>query len=314
MIPLWAYYALRTRRWFYFTNVNPGIDMGGFFGESKMEIMDSIDPAYSAATVFIKKGARLPPDFSQLPFDFPVVCKPDVGERGFMVEIVESMEHLIRYHEQVEGDYLIQEHVDWPIECGVLFVKHPDRELGEVTSLTLKRFLTVTGNGADSVHELMKSDPRNALYANQYLNHYVPKDREVYLVQPIGNHCLGTEFLDGRDHMNPKVHELFSKIASNIPGFHYGRFDLKVKTYDDLKTGANLKIFELNGVSGEPGNMYDRRYSVWDAYRILRMHWRHIYEISAKNIKLGIEPASFSVVVKRLLTHFFNKKAGQSPA
>lgn len=314
MVPVWAFYAIKSGRWFYFTNVNPGIDLGGFFGESKIEIIRSMDDQYTADTLFVAKTKGELYSSHELPFGFPIVCKPDVGERGYMVEIVSSQEALRDYHHRVEGDYLIQEMVDWPIECGVLFVKHPDKTQGQVTSLTLKRFLKVTGNGVDTVHELMQSDPRQALYADKFAVDYIPAKGEKYVVQPIGNHCLGTEFIDGGEHLDKEVHQLFTTIASRIPGFHYGRFDLKVKTYDDLRTGNWLKIFELNGVSGEPGHMYDKRYNVLDAYRILRFHWGQIYQISKKNIRLGIEPASFGVVVKRVYQHFSHKKAGKNPA
>ena len=38
VFPLYLFEALRTRRAAFFTNVNPGIDMGGFFGERKSDI------------------------------------------------------------------------------------------------------------------------------------------------------------------------------------------------------------------------------------------------------------------------------------
>ena len=35
LLPVYVYGALRTRRLLYFTAANPGIEMGGFFGEKK---------------------------------------------------------------------------------------------------------------------------------------------------------------------------------------------------------------------------------------------------------------------------------------
>jgi hypothetical protein len=51
--------------------------------------------------------------------------------------------------------------------------------------------------------------------------------------------------------------------------------------------GRNIKIIELNGVTSEMTNIYDPRYSLIDAYRILFHQWRLAFEIGAENSKMG---------------------------
>ena len=82
----------------------------------------------------------------------------------------------------------------------------------------------------------------------------MPASGEERLLQPIGNHCLGTKFIDASHLIDPNLVAVFDEIASGIEGFNYGRFDLKVKDLDALKRGEEIMVPELNGVTSEPGH------------------------------------------------------------
>ena len=64
---------------------------------------------------------------------------------------------------------------------------------------------------------------------------------EELLLEPIGNHNRGTEFLDGSDKINEQLVKVFDEVASTMDGFYYGRFDVKVKDWESLYQGK-IKI------------------------------------------------------------------------
>ena len=55
----YMYLALRSRSVTYFTAANPGIELGGFCGESKINILDKIKPEYLPKTIFLLKNSSL---------------------------------------------------------------------------------------------------------------------------------------------------------------------------------------------------------------------------------------------------------------
>jgi hypothetical protein len=78
-----------------------------------------------------------------------------------------------------------------------------------------------------------------------------------------------------------------------IPGFHFGRFDLRSASLHDLYEGK-VTIMELNGCGAEPAHIYDPSFSFWSAVWVLIMHWNNIYSIARANNKLGVAYTSLS--------------------
>ena len=241
---------------------------------------------------------------------FPLIAKPNIGERGFKVEKINNNAALTKYHNDVLCDYILQEFIDYPIELGVFYYRLPNDEKGSVTSIAIKEFMTVTGDGKSSILELMNESPRARFQIKSMkkklghkINMIIPKDEKL-LLEPIGNHCRGTRFINGNYLINEKLHIVFNNITKNMNGFYYGRFDLKVKSIDDLYEGENIKIMELNGASSEPGHIYDSSYGLVNAYTNLMFHWNILANIAIQNKAKGIKPSSFKAVVKTLYNHF----------
>ncbi len=61
-----------------------------------------------------------------------------------------------------------------------------------------------------------------------------------------------------------------------------------------------MKAIELNGVTSEATNVYDPKYSLWDAYRILFEQWRLAFEVGAANRERGVEPTSLRELFRML--------------
>lgn len=290
-----AWLMLKARSFFFFSASNPGIENGGMLGESKMKIFDVIPDRYKPKTTI------LDPDISLAEFDlelkgmklsYPFILKPDIGERGWMVKKINNQSQLQTYLGEIKVPFLLQELVDWPVEMGVFYYRLPDQEIGQVTSIVIKEMLTVTGDGISSVETLLKTNVRSVITFKEIektsgeIFDYIPEDREVVEVVPIGNHCRGTTFLNGNYLINDKIHTAFDTAAKTCPGFYFGRFDIRCESIEELEKG-NFLILELNGCGAEPGHIYQPGYSLLQAYKDLIFHLDLMYVIARQNHKSG---------------------------
>lgn len=291
--PLFLYYlwlSLKARSFTFFTAANPGIENGGLFHFSKYELLRQLDQQLVPGTLFFAAGAgfeQVKQKLSRHHFSYPLIIKPDKLERGVGVILLQHEEELKRYLSETSFEFIIQEYIDFPFEAGVFFVRHPAENSGEIKSIVLKKFLSVTGNGQSCVAQLMKENPRAVMQLDRLreveILDYVPSENEEVIVEPIGNHNRGTTFLDGNYLINDRLQMHFNAIASQIDGFYYGRIDLKAPSLQDFLAGKNLKILEVNGVNSEPAHIYQPGFSLWQAWKILIHHWHLIYKISLAN-------------------------------
>lgn len=291
--------ALRSRSFFFFTAANPTIDFGGMLGESKSEIYKLIPQSYLPLTYKISAGDLDTAQAKAELIGFPLICKPDKGERGKLVEKIKTAEQLIAYVKRCPVDFLIQAFVDLPIELGVFFIKHPDQTTGQITSIVQKDFMHVIGDGTNTVMKLLEKLDRAQIQLDfqhprfSELMREVPAPGQKVLVESIGNHCRGTIFLDSSFHITPALQAAFNEIANNIPGFHFGRFDMRCVSFEKLEKLEDFKILELNGAGAEPAHIYHPGNSLWNGYRDIFWHLAQLGEISRKNHQMGIDYWTF---------------------
>jgi hypothetical protein len=313
MIPVWLWQSIRNRSLTWFTATNQNIEYGGFFGESKIGILNQIPSEYKAVCISIDPSIseeKLCQILENENLPFPLVAKPNVGERGNQVAKLESFEQLRQYHTAADGPYILQPFITEQVELGVLFVRMPGEKTGCVTSVTGKEFMTVTGDGFSTVEELMAKNPRFRFQIRSVKErlkdqiHTVPPKGQKVLLEPIGNHCRGTRFINRKDLICEELNAVFNLITQNIDGFYFGRFDLKVRSENDLLKGRHIYILELNGASSEPGHVYDQKTGLIQAYKDLIWHWNTLGEIAVRNQKSGIKPASVSEIITLIRKHF----------
>jgi len=315
----WAYLAIRARALFYMTAANPGIELGGFFGESKSGILDLVPDKYKPQTLFINPLSPSWREEQRLYGPaYPLVAKPNVGERGNGVELMHSETELIAFMKGKTENYLLQEFSAYPLEYGVLFYRMPGETEGNVTSITGKKFMQVTGDGLLSIRQLMQANYRYSLQIERLekqidLEEILAAGKNM-LLEPIGNHCRGTEFTNENRLITKAVSEQFSRIGGEMEGFYFGRFDLKAKQESDLETGEYLHIMEVNGTTSEAGHIYSRGFGVWNAYRVIFSQMHLIYQISLANHKRGVAYSPFKEFTSTVWKHFFPKKARTSPS
>ena len=298
-LPIFAYWlwcGLKARALFYMSAANPGFAYGGILGASKKDILDKLPAELVPTTILQSPPHELPRTLRAMQaagLNFPVIAKPDVGERGFRVSLLYNSTDLEHYLQQTTDTIILQEYIDLPLEVGVFYYRLPGDETGQVSSVVVKGLLKVTGDGHHSVAQLMQGNPRARLQLrrlqkkNDQRLDAVPQPGEEVLLEPIGNHVRGTTFLDGTHLINEQLHRTFNHLAHQIDGFYYGRFDLRCANVEALYKG-NFKILELNGAASEPAHIYAPGFTLLRAYGVLFRHWRTLYQISRANHRQGV--------------------------
>lgn len=311
-LPVFFYFiglAIKNRSLFFFTASNPTIDFGGMFGEKKSEIYEIIPKEYLPETCLIPKGNKIQAIQKGLQMGYPIIAKPNIGERGAWVKKIETEHQLEEYVSQCPVDFLLQEFVDYPVELGIFYVRFPNDKNGKVTSIVRKKFLNVTGDGVSNIHQLLQKNERALLTANlnsDFLTlngERVPRNGETVLIEPIGNHCRGTQFLNDNDQISEQLHLAMDELAKKIPKFHFGRFDLRCQSYEQLERLQNFKIVELNGAGSEPGHVYHPGYPIMKAYKDILWHLRVLSDISVQNKNEGVAYWSFAKGYKKWKDH-----------
>lgn len=296
--PVGFYYtwlSIKRGSFFFFTAANPSIEFGGMMGEKKSDIYRLIPTEYLPQTkLFQKNEAKDAIEFAKKT-GFPIIAKPDIGERGTWVEKLKNEDSLANYIRDCPVPFLIQEMITYPVELGVFYMRFPGEPKGRISSIVEKAFLSVVGDGKSTVKILLEKNPRASLQVDMSheriapLLDQVPPKNEVVEIESIGNHCRGTQFLNKNDRINSELEQAFDKIANQIPGFYFGRFDLRCKSTEDLANLKNFKILELNGAGAEPGHIYQPGYSLLRAYRDINWHLATLAKISYLN-KLNGHP------------------------
>ncbi|NNE69554.1 MAG: alpha/beta fold hydrolase [Rhodothermales bacterium] len=298
---------------------NPAIPHSGFVGESKSAILDGL-PAEWVADYMLLEASREPAAglkgvrrfLDDIDSGFPVVLKPDIGERGRGVTIARTPEDVLRHLDETTGATVVQRYIPGA-EFGVFFYRDPETGAGRILSITEKQFPSVTGDGMRTLHELILDDSRAiamlAVYerGNAKRLDCVPNPGEVVHLVELGTHCRGAVFVDGRKHLTDALTKTITTIADQYTGFSFGRFDLRVPSAASLEAGTGFRILELNGVTSEATHIYDPSNSLWTAYRTLFHQWDLAWRIGRKHLSEGVRPGSWSDLTRTLAAHLGRK-------
>lgn len=304
--PMWVLYipvyvqhiwlSIKARNAFFIYKANPAIDEGFILCDSKFKTQQIVPEEYLPKTIFVAKSDTLNIVLNQLntsSISFPIILKPDIGFRGLLVHKINDKEHLESVLKTISVDHIIQEYVDYPVEVGVFYYRLPQEKKGNIPSITVKEFLSVTGNGKNTLSELIKMKPRAILQLEILQNKFstlwneiIPTGKEIVL-EAIGNHNRGTKFINGNHLYCQELQDTFDELNKRMDGFYFGRFDIRAKSIEDLKQGKNFKILEVNGVGAEPTHVYDPNYKLIAAWKDMLHLWKVIYKIAMQNKKQG---------------------------
>ncbi len=309
----YAVLAMKYRSLTLPTLANPGMQTGGLIGESKYDTLADlarVHPDLVAETYLVPfdSAEQQLRQIRQLRIDrnlnFPVVFKPDVGQRGQGFKVIRSEEDERSYVERYSQDVLVQKYAPGPHEVGIFYYRFPNQARGKIFSITEKVFPVVIGDGLHTIEELIRNDPRASIVAAIYLERFadmrgrVLAANESFRLVEAGNHCQGAIFLEGSRLFSAELEGTIDEISRSIRGFFVGRYDIRYGSEESLKQGRDIQIIELNGASAEATNIYDPKNSLLKAYQTLFRQWEIIFAVADQNRKQGMHPDSLKAIRK----------------
>lgn len=308
------YLAIKFRSLTVPTISNPSFDAGGFAGESKSQILDLVPQEtqqYFArhkafdTPISVDKALKF---INEHNFEYPFVIKPDIGCKGYGIQIAHTPSDVQNYLNDFPDNerIILQDLHDYPYEIGVFYIRHPEQEKGHIFSLTLKYFPHVTGDGRSTLRQLIEKNPRSNELKHKYFPRHkakldnILKEGEIFRIAFAGSHTWGTIFKNGSHLITPEMTSLFDKISKSIPEFYFGRYDVRFKRFSDLEDGKNIKIIEINGATAEATHIWDSNTKLLDAYKTLMAQYHHMFEIGYKNKKRGHIPMPLKEILVRI--------------
>ncbi len=323
IMPIWFLLCLRARSFFFFSTSNPGFENGGFTGESKKDIHSILPIDLYPPTMHFRYGTSSEKVISELResgFELPLIGKPDVGGRGRGIRFLYSEKDIVEYARNCTLDYHIQSVIRWPNEVGIFYTRIPGETKGKITGLVKKEFLSITGDGQQTLIELIKNDKRSIMYLTYITQAHAGKldmvipCGERYVLSPYGNHARGSLFIDDTHLVDDELNQMMDKLAARIPDFHFGRVDIRYRDWESLKKGLDCTLIEVNGAGSEPTHIYDPRHSLFHAWKVIIQHWITLYKISKANHERGHRYMSFREGINMLRKdREFSKKLNGLP-
>ena len=320
----WLLLSVRYRSLTLPTVSNPMIETGGFWGESKSDIMGQVgedQQTWLAEYITLHRNGGGPQSDLEMALmlmgekglDFPVVAKPDVGWQGYGVRLVEDQNHLFQYISSypLGEKMLIQRPIPHDGEAGIFYVRFPGEPRGKILSVTLRYFPYVYGDGVSTLERLIKNDPRSKVRAGFFLGgksehmgfekeylDMVPGKGELVRLSFIGSIRVGGLYRNASHLITPELTERIDHIARSMPEFYFGRFDVRFESTELLMAGNGFSIIEINGAGSEAINAWDPEVSIINLYRELFQAQSVLFKVSDLNRSRGHKPMPLKKFLK----------------
>ena len=316
LLPVVARLALKHGGLKTLTAANPAMPESGFVDESKIDILRSLPERWIVPSAVL--DAHKPEQalgalhglMGERGWAYPLILKPNAGQRGYAVRKIDDDDQAIEYFTDVTGRVLVQTYHAGPHEAGVFYVRRPGEDRGRIFSITDKVFPSVTGDGKHTLEELIFRHRRLRMQAGVFLNRFADESEDVIpagetrSLAVSGNHAQGTLFRDGSHLRTDALERRVDEIARQYEGFYFGRFDVRYTDPEAFRRGEDLAIVELNGVTSESTNLYDPDKSLCWAYGVLFAQWREAFAIGDANRRRGAEVTSVWRVWRKMRHHF----------
>jgi hypothetical protein len=322
--PVWAFYppiiayilwlGLRHRSPLAFTAANPGLEGGGFVGERKADCLLPLQanaPELVAPLQLLRADLSLGERLTQAQHfvahegGYPVVLKPNIGQRGRGVAIVRDAAALGEYLSGAPGDVIIQRYIEGA-EFGVFVYRDPSTQAPRIYSVTHKCFPRVVGDGTRPLHRLIRDDARARLISPLLWRRFgdaierVPAAGEDVSLVEIGAHCRGSLFLDASELASEALHRRVAQLFEALPGFHFGRLDLRCPSAEALVRGEGIRILEVNGVGAEAAHIYHPDTPLWRGYASMLRQWQLAFAVGVRNMRMGARPLTIREFFQRV--------------
>lgn len=260
--------------------------------ERKSDIYKLVPDKYLPQTVVIKADdSNAEHVFETSGLQFPIIVKPDVGLKGFMVRKVDCVTELKDVLKEYEGrEVLLQEFLTHESEYSLLYYRYPRTGGHGISSFIEKKLPFVIGDGKTTLAQLI-SDGINPFLQKEYIlkknisgkNRIVSKGEKV-IIDHVGNYSRGSKFYSLNREIDDRLIASAHDFFSNLEGLYFGRIDLKADSVEDVRQG-NFKILEINGAKAEPLHIYDPEVSFAQIWRSITSHWHIVRRIVSEQVE-----------------------------
>lgn len=306
------YLGLRYRCLTLFTLANPGISKRNDIERSESNLLAKLNEQFTASYKVIpaepdneERIGKAYAFMAENKLTFPVTVKPDTDKREKEGQIIDNSNQLESYIRESQQKLIIREYMEGP-EYGIFYYRFPNEKEGDIFSITTKNPIYVEGDGQSTVEELILADDRAVTLAKYYLRQNrnrlfkVPERGEQLSITRLDTYRRGVIFEDSASLKTRELTQALDKICNAVPGFFFGRMDVKAPTAEHLTRGEGIKIIDINGVISESTNIYDKNHTLFQGIRNLCKQWRLAFEIGAKNRAKGAEPPGIFSFLKQL--------------
>lgn len=315
--PSWAFYppivayiflrSARARPFMAVTAANPCMKASGIVGETKEDALAPLQahaPQHVAGFTMLRAawplGERMNAlrTFAEAGPGYPLVLKPYIGQRGRGVAVIRSEAEAAAYLAEAPEDVVAQRHVGGA-EYGVFVYRDPATGRVEILSIVSKCFPSVIGDGKHRLADLILRDARARLIAPGLFERLrprlesVPAAGELVSLVEIGAHCRGSLFLDARHLASEALRQTMTDIVDAVPGYHFGRLDLRCPDEASLVAGRDIRVLELNGVTAESAHIYHPGTPLLDGWRAMIRQWGLAIAIGEANAAHGARTIGF---------------------
>lgn len=214
----WVIFSLYYRSFTLPLLANPSLTLSGMVGVAKSElliqaknncqntILSWISHITNNQNSIIQAGEVIK-KAKNSDIDLPFICKPDIGCRGSGVKFVKTLKDLsaIINSYPIGTSLLCQKLASHKSEAGIFYVKDPKTQKCNIISLAFKNIPQITGNGINSLGQLIENDKRASLIKNIYYKKHkedwglIPKKGEVIDLLFAASHSKGAIFLNAQN-------------------------------------------------------------------------------------------------------------------
>lgn len=294
---------------------NPALDAGGLWGESKSQGLALFGPTgqrylppfaiidIAPGTHRLRAAERAMADHA---LTFPVVGKPDRGYQGWGVRLLSTRDDLADYlSRQPDGaQVMLQALIDMPGEAGVFYIRRPGQGAGRIVSMAFVHPPHVIGDGRHSVAQLVARDPilqaNAAIYRDRNPGAWddIPAADAFHCLTNARSARLGAVYRDAIDQVTPELESVIDRISSEIPDFHFGRFDIRFRSIEALREGRGFRIVELNGAGAEMLHIWAGTGTLRGAWSTLWRQYRSLFALGAAMRRQGHRPVGLIGMIR----------------
>lgn len=274
------------------------------FDDRKSDTYKLLPDPYLPHTRIIENPSSNVEDLIVSEFNFPIIVKPDIGFKGFMVTKVDDLPQLNTVLPQFgKRAVLLQEYITYTKEFSILIYRYPKSNKIGVSSFIEKTYPKVVGDGIQTLDSLIdKAD--NPFLKKEWIKKKHADSLQKILaageekqIDDVGNYSRGAAFHSYNHVINGPLLDWATRFMDQISGIDFCRVDLKADSMADLLKDKFLLI-EVNGAKSEPLHIYDSRFTYLEIVKDIHTHWKIVKAIVKQRLSMAYQLPSFMEGVK----------------